>query len=196
MSMNTSMAATSNWQRNLPLALTWLRVALVPVFVVVFYLPFIWAPPAAAFLFALAGVTDWADGWLARRWGVVTKFGAFLDPVADKIMVGVALVLLVQLDGRAWLALPAAVIIGREITVSALREWMAQSGLSSKVAVNWVGKVKTALQIVAITMLLFRYDLWILPVYEMGVIFLFAAAILTLWSMLDYLVNAYRAFTS
>lgn len=176
------------------MALTWLRVALVPVFVVVFYLPFVWVPPVTAILFALAGITDWADGWLARRWGVVTKFGAFLDPVADKIMVAVALVLLVQTDGRAWLALPAAVIIGREITVSALREWMAQSGLSSKVAVNWVGKVKTALQMVAVTMLLFEYDLWFIPVYEMGVVFLFAAAVLTLWSMLDYLFNAYRAF--
>ncbi len=194
MSTNTSMAATSNWQRRLPLALTWLRVALVPVFVVVFYLPYIWAPPLTALLFALAGITDWADGWLARRWGVVTKFGAFLDPVADKIMVGVALVLLVQMDGRIWLALPAAVIIGREITVSALREWMAESGLSSKVAVNWIGKVKTALQIIAITMLLFEYDLWFIPVYELGVIFLVAAALLTLVSMLDYLSSAYRAF--
>lgn len=190
------MAATeSGFLRRLPMALTWLRVALVPVFVLVFYLPGLtesgvlqWlAPPLSAIVFALAGVTDWLDGWLARRWNAVSRLGAFLDPVADKILVGVALVLIVQVDGRAWLALPAAVIIGREITVSALREWMAESGARSRVAVSWLGKLKTVMQIVAITMLLFRYDLYGLPVYNLGVLFLQIAALLTLWSMFGYL---------
>ena len=181
------------------MALTWLRMALVPVFVLVFYLPQFtdsgllqWlAPPLSAAVFALAGVTDWLDGWLARRWNVVSKLGAFLDPVADKILVAVALVLIVQVDGRAWLALPAAVIIGREITVSALREWMAESGARSRVAVSWLGKAKTVMQIVAITMLLFRYDLYTLPVYSLGVLFLQIAALLTLWSMFGYLRAAW-----
>lgn len=195
MSMNISTAANkvNGWQARLPIALTWLRVALVPFFVAAFYWTSIWAPPLAAFLFALAAVTDWLDGWLARRWGVVSRFGAFLDPVADKIMVAIALVLIVQVDGRIWLALPAAVIIGREITVSALREWMAESGARAKVAVSWLGKLKTVLQMISVTMLLFRYDLGPLPVYKLGVIALIAAAALTLISMLDYLRAAWRS---
>lgn len=196
MSTNTSMVAVDPgiW-RKIPLALTWLRMALVPVFVLAFYLPELtesrflqWiSPPLAAFIFALAGITDWLDGWLARRWNAVSKLGAFLDPVADKILVAIALVLLVQADGRAWLALPAAVMIGREITVSALREWMAESGARSRVAVSWMGKAKTALQIIAITMLLFHYDIGPLPTYNLGVLMLQVAAVLTLWSMFGYL---------
>jgi len=203
--MNTSTAeAEQGMWRQLPMALTWLRVALVPVFVLAFYLPQLtesgllqWlAPPLAATVFALAGITDWLDGWLARRWNAVSKLGAFLDPVADKILVAVALVLIVQHDGRAWLALPAAVIIGREITVSALREWMAESGARSRVAVSWIGKAKTVMQIVAITTLLFRHDLPVpalgtLPVYNIGVLLLQVAAILTLWSMFGYLRAAW-----
>lgn len=183
-----------DWYRSLPIALTWTRLALVPIFVLVFYLPFWWTPPASALLFALAGITDWVDGYLARRWQVVSKFGAFLDPVADKIMVGVALVLLVQHDNSVWLALPAAVIIGREITISALREWMAQEGVGSRVAVSFLGKLKTAFQIIAISMLLFRYDIWIIPVYELGKLLLLFAAGLTLWSMFGYLQAARQAF--
>ncbi|HLU62327.1 MAG TPA: CDP-diacylglycerol--glycerol-3-phosphate 3-phosphatidyltransferase [Gammaproteobacteria bacterium] len=183
------------------MALTWTRMALIPVFVAVFYMPLYvhspllhWlAPPLSAFLFALAGITDWLDGWLARRWSVTSKLGAFLDPVADKILVAVALVVLVQADGRILLALPAAVIIGREITISALREWMAESGARSRVAVSWLGKLKTGMQIVSITMLLFRHDLGPLPVYTLGVILLFVAAVLTLWSMFGYL-RAARAW--
>ncbi|MDX1455809.1 MAG: CDP-diacylglycerol--glycerol-3-phosphate 3-phosphatidyltransferase [Gammaproteobacteria bacterium] len=199
------MAATDAWRRQLPLALTWLRVALVPVFVIVFYLPFQWARPLACFLFALAGITDFIDGYLARKWGVVSKFGAFLDPVADKIMVAVALVLLVEVDPNrsVLLTLSAAVIIGREITVSALREWMAEEGLRSKVSVSWIGKTKTVLQMVAIGFLVYEYDTLIWPiellglsigVYETGMLLLIIAAILTLWSMLDYLRNAMKAF--
>lgn len=201
MSTNTSTAAAEHgkWQK-LPMALTWARVGLVPVFVLTFYLPQLTdnallqflAPPLTAFVFALAGITDWLDGWLARRWNAVSKLGAFLDPVADKILVAVALVLIVQHDGRAWLALPAAVIIGREITVSALREWMAESGARSRVAVSWIGKAKTIMQIVAVTTLLFRHDLPLfgfgtLPVYNIGVLLLQVAAVLTLWSMFGYL---------
>lgn len=207
MSMNTSTAATdkpavNGLQARLPLALTWLRLVLVPVFVVIFYLPYGWSPLVATIIFGLAGFTDWLDGWLARRWGVVSRFGAFLDPVADKIMVAVALVLLVQFDATIWLALPAAVIIGREITVSALREWMAESGISGKVSVSWLGKVKTTLQMVAIGFLIFRNDALLWPVqvgeynigvYDTGQILLFAAAFLTLWSMLDYLLAAWKA---
>src|SRR5690606_27514853 len=144
-STNTSTASNSVLLERLPMALTWTRMALIPVFVAVFYMPLYvhspllhWlAPPLSAFLFALAGITDWLDGWLARRWSVTSKLGAFLDPVADKILVAVALVVLVQADGRILLALPAAVIIGREITISALREWMAESGARSRVAVSW-----------------------------------------------------------
>ncbi|MDX1443838.1 MAG: CDP-diacylglycerol--glycerol-3-phosphate 3-phosphatidyltransferase [Gammaproteobacteria bacterium] len=205
--MSTSTAVNdkpqvNGWLRHLPIALTWMRVILVPVFVVVFYMPETWAPLVATVIYGLAGITDWFDGWLARRWGVVSRFGAFLDPVADKIMVAVALVLLVQVDGTLWLALPAAVIIGREITVSALREWMAESGIRGKVAVSWIGKVKTTLQMVAIGFLIFRYDVLIWPVdiagysigvYDTGLILLVAAAALTLWSMLDYLIAAWRA---
>ncbi len=201
MSTNTSMVAVDPgiW-RKIPLALTWLRVALVPVFVLAFYLPELtdsrflqWiAPPLAAFIFTLAGITDWLDGWLARRWNAVSKLGAFLDPVADKILVAIALVLLVQMDGTAWLALPAAVMIGREITVSALREWMAESGARSRVAVSWMGKAKTALQIISIAMLLFRYDIGPLPVYNLGVLMLQIAAVLTLWSMFGYLRAAWH----
>lgn len=210
MSMNTSTVANEPaWLRSLPLALTWLRVALVPVFVAVFYLPLyvespllVWlAPPLSALLFALAGFTDWLDGWLARRWNATSRFGAFLDPVADKILVAVALVLLVHIDDTkgVWLALPAAVIIGREITISALREWMAQEGARARVAVSWLGKTKTVLQIVAITMLLFRYDLPLpfigrLPVYDLGVLMLLAAALMTLWSMFSYLRAARLSF--
>lgn len=186
--------------RKIPLALTWLRLALIPVFALIFYMPEFtdsarleWlAPPLCALIFALAGVTDWLDGWLARRWNAVSKFGAFLDPVADKILVAVALVLLVQADGTAWLALPAAVMIGREITVSALREWMAESGARSRVAVSWIGKAKTAMQIISITMLLFRYDIGPLPVYDIGVLMLQVAAVLTLWSMFGYLRAAFH----
>lgn len=205
--MNTSTVANraatvTGWQAKLPLALTWLRVILVPVFVVVFYWPATWSPLVATVIFGLAGFTDWLDGWLARRWNATSRFGAFLDPVADKVMVAVALVLLVQVDGSLWLALPAAVIIGREITVSALREWMAESGIRGKVAVSWLGKVKTTLQMLAIGFLIFRYDVLLWPVdlagysigvYDTGLILLVAAAALTLWSMLDYLFAAWRA---
>jgi CDP-diacylglycerol--glycerol-3-phosphate 3-phosphatidyltransferase/cardiolipin synthase len=172
---------------NLPNLLTLFRIALVPVFIVLFFLPLSWAREGCAVLFALAAVTDWLDGYFARRMGLVSPIGAFLDPVADKLMVAAALVLLVQADPTPWLAIPAVVIIGREITVSALREWMAELGDRARVAVSAVGKFKTAAQMVAVILLLYRDDFLGIPVYAVGFVLLYVAVILTLWSMTVYL---------
>jgi CDP-diacylglycerol--glycerol-3-phosphate 3-phosphatidyltransferase/cardiolipin synthase len=176
---------------NTPNILTFLRIVLIPVFVGVFYLPEAWSRLACALVFGIAAVTDWFDGYLARRLGQTSPLGAFLDPVADKLMVAVALVLLVQADPRAILALPAAVIIGREITVSALREWMAELGARSRVAVSMLGKFKTTAQMVAILLLIVDDRLWGLPLYDLGLVLLYIAALLTLWSMLLYLRAAW-----
>lgn len=176
---------------NSPNALTLLRIALIPVFVVVYYLPFVWAPPASAAIFALAGITDWFDGWLARRWHETSAFGAFLDPVADKLMVVAALVLILQADPRIAMAIPIMIIIGRELTISALREWMAELGARKRVAVSWLGKSKTAAQMLAIVFLLYRYPIKALPIYNIGVGLLVIAAALTLWSMSLYLLAAW-----
>jgi len=175
---------------NLPIALTWLRIILIPVFVAVYYLPDSWLMPVAKnwtamAIFAVAAITDWLDGFLARRLGETSAFGAFLDPVADKLMVAAALILLVQL-GRAEAYL-AIIIIGREIAISALREWMAQLGKTKNVAVAFVGKVKTAAQMTAIIALLLFEPVLGLPIAVLGTIALWVAAILTLWSMLHYL---------
>jgi CDP-diacylglycerol--glycerol-3-phosphate 3-phosphatidyltransferase/cardiolipin synthase len=177
-------------QFNLPIALTWLRIVLIPLFVGVYYLPqSLLSMPAknwlAMTIFALAAITDWADGWLARRWGQTSAFGAFLDPVADKLMVVAALIVLVWLDrADAWLSM---IIIGREIAISALREWMAQLGQAKSVAVAYIGKVKTGAQITAIIALLL--DTAFLPRFTpvLGTVALWVAAILTLWSMVHYL---------
>lgn len=176
---------------NIPIALTWLRIVLIPVFVAVYYMPDMWLTPvaknwAAMGIFASAAITDWLDGYLARRLSETSAFGAFLDPVADKLMVAAALILLVQL-GRAEAYL-AIIIIGREIAISALREWMAQLGRTRNVAVAFIGKVKTAAQMTAIIALL----LWepVIPGIStplLGTIALWVAAILTLWSMFHYL---------
>ncbi len=176
---------------NLPNLLTWARIVLIPVVVGVFYLPI---PTHEANLFAtiafvIAAITDWFDGWLARRLGQMSAFGAFLDPVADKLMVAAALVMLVQL-GRADAVL-AFVIIGREITISALREWMAAIGARKSVAVSFLGKLKTTAQMVAIPMLLFHDTLGPLPVQLIGTWLLWVAAVLTLWSMAYYLRKAW-----
>ena len=144
---------------NAPNILTAVRIFLVPILVVVFYLPFAWSPLACAAIFALAAATDWADGYLARRLSQVSTFGAFLDPVADKLMVAVTLVLLLQRDPSPWLAIPAAIIISREIVVSALRELMAELGQRATVAVAALGKIKTASQMTALLLMLYRYDL-------------------------------------
>ena len=195
---------------NLPNALTWFRIIAIPLVVVVFYLPVEWARPAAGLLFALAGITDWLDGYLARRLGQTTSFGAFLDPVADKLIVSTALVLLVQSraadvaafphfdlnlgrDPTVVLALVAAVIIGREITVSALREWMSQIGARARVAVSIFGKLKTSFQIVGIALMLYRAPMLGFGSYVVGEVMLYVAAAITLWSMIEYLRAAWPA---
>jgi CDP-diacylglycerol--glycerol-3-phosphate 3-phosphatidyltransferase len=176
---------------NWPNTLTWLRIGAIPLIAFLFYMPYPWADPAAGLLFAVAGITDSLDGYLARRLGQTSRLGAFLDPVADKLIVAVALVLIVSRDSRALIALTAAVIIGREITISALREWMAEIGQRRKVAVSQLGKYKTILQIIGLSLMLFRLPLLGLPIYRLGVIFTEIAAAATLYSMLAYLRAAW-----
>jgi CDP-diacylglycerol--glycerol-3-phosphate 3-phosphatidyltransferase len=179
---------------NLPNALTWVRILAIPLIVAVFFgLPPAWAGPVAGILFALAGITDYFDGYFARRMGQTSRFGAFLDPVADKLIVATALVLIVQRDPEIYLAVVAAIIIGREITVSALREWMSEIGASAKVAVSWFGKWKTTVQIFGISMMLFERDIGPIPIYRVGEVLLVIAAALTIFSMLDYLRSAWPA---
>jgi len=180
---------------NIPNTLTMLRIALIPLFVILFWLPFTWTDFAAATVFLLAAITDWLDGYLARKLDQTSRLGAFLDPVADKLIVAVALVLLLQRDPTVALALPTMVIIGREITVSALREWMAELGARAKVAVSRLGKVKTTFQMVALLLMIAREPVFGLPVYGLGVLALYVAAALTLWSMVLYLQAAWPAFS-
>jgi CDP-diacylglycerol--glycerol-3-phosphate 3-phosphatidyltransferase len=176
---------------NIPNQLTLLRILLIPVFVLMFYLPYEWNNLMACIVFSLAGITDALDGYLARKLNQTSSLGAFLDPVADKLMVAVALVLLVQQDPNLLLALAAAIIIGREITVSALREWMAEIGARSKVAVSVLGKIKTIAQLFAIGFLIFKNSVFGLPVYEIGLVLLYIAAFLTIISMFQYLLAAW-----
>ncbi|WP_127477286.1 CDP-diacylglycerol--glycerol-3-phosphate 3-phosphatidyltransferase [Sulfurivermis fontis] len=180
---------------NIPNSLTLLRIALIPVFVLFFYLPVGWSHLITTAIFALAAATDWLDGYLARRLGATSAFGAFLDPVADKLMVATALVLLVDRNPTDYhgilMALPAAIIVGREITISALREWMAEVGATRKVAVNYIGKVKTTAQMVALLLLLYRKPLYGIDAAELGFWLLYVAAVLTLWSMTVYLMAAW-----
>lgn len=178
---------------NLPLALTVGRVAVIPVVLALFYVPLPHARQIAAILFIAASVTDALDGWLARRWGQVSRFGAFLDPVADKLLVAVVLVMLLRDDPGGVMALLVAVIIGREITISALREWMAELGQRTAVAVSLVGKIKTIVQLTAISLLVWREPTFGLPLYEIGYALLFVAAALTLYSGLAYLRAAWPA---
>ncbi|MBF6623049.1 MAG: CDP-diacylglycerol--glycerol-3-phosphate 3-phosphatidyltransferase [Pseudomonas stutzeri] len=175
---------------NIPNILTVLRVLLIPIIVLLFYLPFKWSYLAASAVFAFAAVTDWLDGYLARRLKQSTPFGAFLDPVADKLMVAVALVLLVEEHANLWLTLPAAIIIGREIVISALREWMAELGARAHVAVSSLGKWKTTAQMVALIILLANPPLMTIWVGT-GYALLIIAAGLTLWSMVNYLMAAW-----
>ena len=176
---------------NIPNSLTVIRILLIPVFILVFYLPYKWTHLAAAGMFALGAITDWLDGYLARKLNQTSRFGAFLDPVADKLLVATALVLLVQADPRAWLAITAAIIIGREIAVSALREFMAEMGQRSQVKVATVGKVKTVAQMSAILLMIYRIPIREVPIYEIGFGLLIIAAGLTLWSMAVYLRAAW-----
>ena len=179
---------------SLPNLLTLMRIALIPIFIGVFYLPFTWAHLAAAIIFALASFTDWLDGYLARKLKQLSPFGAFLDPVADKLLVASSLLLLVSANEVHYITLPAIVIVGREIVISALREWMAEVGSRASVAVGYIGKVKTAMQMIALVLLLAFYpssSLW----GAIGFILLYVAAILTIWSMVVYLMIAWPELT-
>ena len=180
---------------NTPNILTMLRIVLIPVFVVVFYIDAPWAPYVSAAIFGVAALTDWLDGYLARLWEQTSPLGAFLDPVADKLIVAIALVLLLQSDPRTLLALPAMVIIGREITVSALREWMAEVGARAKVAVSITGKIKTTAQMISIVLMILRETVFGPWVYNLGVLLLYIAAVLTLWSMILYLRAAWPSLS-
>lgn len=187
---------------TIPTILTLFRIVLIPVLVLVFYLPYPWTNFAAAFVFALGAVTDWLDGWIARRYNMFSAFGAFLDPVADKLMVAVALFLIVQGHPTPWMAFWASVIVGREIAVSALREWMAEIGQRARVKVAWIGKFKTVVQMIALLCLLYsvtpekppRPTPWLgEPIFHIGDWLLAVAAILTLWSGYQYLRAAWPA---
>ena len=182
---------------NIPNSLTWARIALIPIFVGVYYLPGTWLSDhernlIAAGIFIVAAVTDWFDGYLARTLHQTSAFGAFLDPVADKLMVAAALIMLVQLSRVD--AILAVIIIGREITISALREWMAKLGEASSVAVAFVGKLKTAAQMTAIPLLLYNARLFGFEVRPLGTFLIWVAAALTLWSMGYYLRKAAPRF--
>jgi CDP-diacylglycerol--glycerol-3-phosphate 3-phosphatidyltransferase len=178
---------------NFPIFLTWLRIAVIPILVGIFYIPDTLIPLhdknlIATVFFVAAALTDWLDGYLARKWRQTSNFGAFLDPVADKLIVAAALLMLLNFDRvPVWVAM---IIIGREITISALREWMALMGASASVAVHFVGKIKTALQLLSITFLLYDGPLFGINCAVVGKWLIIAAALLTLWSMFYYLQKA------
>lgn len=179
---------------SVPNLLTFFRILLIPVFILVFYLPFEWAHFAAALIFALGGVTDWLDGYLARKLDQFSPFGAFLDPVADKLQVATTLLLLLGEKNLTYITLPAIVIVGREIVISALREWMAEIGKKTSVTVNYVGKLKTTMQMLALVLLIV-YQPWGSLFGTLGFILLYLAAILTIWSMVMYVIAAWPELT-
>lgn len=176
---------------NTPNVLTLLRIVLIPVFVLVFYAPYAWSNLFSAAIFGLAALTDWLDGYLARRLKQSSVFGAFLDPVADKLMVAIALVVLVQQNPTVLFTIPAAIIVGREIVISALREWMSEIGARTRVAVSVIGKIKTAAQMLAILLLIYDLPLGAFPTHDIGLVLIYVAATLTLWSMVVYLRAAW-----
>jgi CDP-diacylglycerol--glycerol-3-phosphate 3-phosphatidyltransferase len=176
---------------TVPNILTWIRIAAIPLVILAFYAPYHWANLAACIVFAAAGITDTLDGYLARKLGQITRLGAFLDPVADKLIVATALVLLVTRDTHLLVVLMAIVIIGREIAISALREWMAELGQRRKVAVSLLGKYKTIFQVVGLAMMFYRSNLLDLPIYNIGVALTVLAAVLTLVSMVAYMRAAW-----
>lgn len=177
---------------SVPNLLTSFRILLIPVFLVVFYLPIENAHFFAAIIFVVAAITDGLDGYIARKLKQQTKFGAFLDPVADKIMVAAALIVVVESHQTLWITIPALMIISRELIISALREWMAEIGKRDSVAVSTIGKVKTTTQMIALTGLLWQANKFVEVV---GVMALYVAAILTLWSMYIYLTVAWADLT-
>lgn len=172
---------------NFPNQLTVLRIILIPIFIIAFYLPVAWKYELTTAIFIVAAITDYFDGYLARRWNQYTAFGAFLDPVADKLLVATTLILLLPSHSDIGFVLATVVIIAREIIISALREWMATRGLRDKVAVVWLGKVKTTAQMVALTLLLYHKPLFGLNTELLGIWCLYVAVILTVWSMVEYL---------
>ena len=176
---------------TVPNILTWIRIAAIPLVTLAFYAPYHWSNLVACIIFAAAGITDSLDGYLARKLGQITRLGAFLDPVADKLIVATALVLLVARDPRLLVVLVAIVIIGREIAISALREWMAELGQRRKVAVSLLGKYKTIFQVVGLSMMFYRSPLWGLDIYRLGVGLTVLAAVLTLVSMVAYMRAAW-----
>ena len=178
---------------TLPTTLTLFRIVLIPVFVVVFYLPVTWAYAAAAAIYVVASLTDWFDGYLARVLNQESEFGAFLDPVADKLMVVAAIVLLVELHPHAWMAIPSIIIISRELTVSALREWMSELGNRTAVQVSFIGKAKTAAQMTSLVLLIYQQPLLGLPTFKIGLALYYLAALLTLYSMFLYVRAAWPA---
>ncbi|WP_188151264.1 CDP-diacylglycerol--glycerol-3-phosphate 3-phosphatidyltransferase [Teredinibacter waterburyi] len=180
---------------NIANQLTLIRIAFIPLLVVIYYTPFEWRFLVSAALFGLAGITDALDGYIARKYHLVTPFGAFLDPVADKLMVAVALTVLIDSHHNIWFTLPATVIICREIVISALREWMAELGKRANVAVSSIGKIKTTLQIIAIVVLLLVEPFKYRYIDMIGYFTLYSAAILTLWSMFLYLRAAWPSLS-
>lgn len=176
---------------NLANILTLFRIAAIPVVVICFYSQMPHARPIAAILFGVAAVTDMVDGWVARRYGQTSRFGEFLDPVADKLMVSIVLVMLVQAQAGWFEDIIAMIIIGREITVSALREWMATIGERTNVKVSVAGKVKTTLQMFGIAFMVYKNSLFGIPIYTVGFVLLVMAAIMTIWSMVIYLRAAW-----
>ncbi len=193
MSTNSAHELIYNYamQAKLPNILTWFRITMIPLLVIVFLSDLEYARPISGIIFAIAAWTDMLDGYLARKWNVTSKFGAFLDPVADKLLVATALVLLVSWDSDLLLLLSAIIIIGREITVSALREWMAGEGKRDAVKVQAIGKLKTIFQMGAIFALLYQVPLFKLPTYSIGYYSLLFAAVLTVISMTIYLKSAW-----
>jgi len=191
--MRDNLVGLRTMTMTTPTLLTLIRIGLIPVLVLFFYLPFWWSNIACVIVFVLAAVTDWADGFIARRLGQMSTFGAVLDPLADKLTVTTALILLVQRQEsyQVVFALSAAVIVGREMTISALREWMSEIGERARVKVSWVGKVKTGFQMTSIGFLLYHDDLFGLPIALIGELLLYTAAVLTLWSMYNYLRSAW-----
>jgi CDP-diacylglycerol--glycerol-3-phosphate 3-phosphatidyltransferase len=171
--------------------LTLFRVAAIPAVVICFYSPLPNARPIAAILFGIAAVTDFIDGWVARRFDQHSRFGEFLDPVADKLMVAIVLVMLVQAQSSWFEDIIAMIIIGREITISALREWMATIGERAHIKVSMAGKVKTTLQMFGIAFMVYQHDLLGIPIYKVGFVLLVAAAVMTIWSMFFYLKAAW-----
>jgi CDP-diacylglycerol--glycerol-3-phosphate 3-phosphatidyltransferase/cardiolipin synthase len=176
---------------NYAILLTLFRIAAIPIVVVLFYSTMEHARPVAAILFGIAAITDLLDGWVARRFGQMSKFGEFLDPVADKLMVAIVLVMLVQGDPLWYVDIIAMIIIGREITISALREWMATIGERANVKVNWSGKLKTVLQMFGIGFMVYENEFLGFDIYGIGFVLLMAAAGMTVWSMVTYLRAAW-----